>query len=161
MRFSELITAAVDLFYIGPVARIVPRQTFRYAACGGTNVVLGWVAYFLVYNFVLRKQFLDLGVVAISPHIATMLIIFPLTFFGGFWLNRNVAFRHSPIPAGTQLFRYALTVVGSVGLNYVCLKVFVDAWGFWATPSQMLTTFIVLIYSYLAAKYFTFRNAES
>lgn len=161
MRLPELITAAIDLFYIKPVAKLVPRQTFRYAACGGVNVVLSWVIYFLIYNFVLDKQIVDLGFVAISPHIATMLITVPLILLSGFWLNRNIAFRRSPVPAGVQLFRYTLTFAGSVVLNYICLKIFVDAWGFWATPAQMLWTFIGLIYSYLAAKYFTFRNSAS
>lgn len=88
-----------------------------------------------------------------------MLFIFPFTFFSGFWLNRHVAFRRSPLPRGTQLFRYLLSVLGSIVVNYLCLKLFVDACGFWATPSQMLASFITMVYSYLAAKYFTFRHA--
>lgn len=77
----------------------------------------------------------------------------------GFWLNRHVAFRRSPLPRGTQLFRYLLSVLGSVVVNYLCLKLFVDVCGFWATPSQMLASLITMVYSYLAAKYFTFRHA--
>lgn len=159
MPLSEVIIRFVDWFYIRPVAAILPRQTFRYVVCGGANVVFSWVCYFLGYNFVFDKQLLDLGFVVISPHIATMLAVFPLTFFTGFWLNRYVAFRRSPVPTGTQLFRYLLSVAGSVVLNYACLKFFVDLCGFWATPSQMMATFVTMIYSYLAAKYFTFRHA--
>ena len=99
-------------------------------------MVFGWACYFLLYNFVLDKELLDLGFVAVSPHVAAMLIVFPLTFFTGFWLNRHVAFRRSPLARGTQLFRYLLSVAGSVVVNY-----------------------LFLVYSYLAAKYFTFRNA--
>lgn len=160
MRPSELIIRFVDWFYIKPVAAILPRQTFRYALCGGSNVVLSWICYFLIYNFIIDKELVDLGFVAISPHIATMLIVFPLTFFTGFWLNRYVVFRRSPLPTGTQLFRYLLTVAGSVLVNYVCLKFLVESCGFWATPSQMLATLVTMVYSYLAAKYFTFRHAE-
>lgn len=160
MRFSELIIRFVDWFYVGPVAALLPRQTFRYIVCGGANVVLSWVCYFLVYNFVLDKELLDLGFVVISPYVATMLIIFPLTFFTGFWLNRYVAFRHSPLGTGTQLFRYLLSIGGSVVVNYIGLKFFVEFCSIWPTPSQMLATFVTMIYSYLAAKYFTFRHAE-
>ena len=144
MRISELIIRFIDWFYRKPVAAILPRQTFRYIVCGGANVVFSWVCYFLVYNFVL----------------ATMLLIFPFTFFTGFWLNRYVTFRHSPLPTGTQLFRYLLSIGGSVVVNYAGLKFFVEFCGLWATPSQMLATFVTMIYSYLAAKYFTFRHAE-
>lgn len=160
MRVSELIIKVIDWFYIRPVAAFVPQQVFRYAVCGGVNVLFGWVCYFLIYNFGLDKELLDLGLVVVSPHVAAMLFTFPLTFFAGFWLNRNVAFRHSPIPSGAQLFRYLLSVAGSVVVNYFCLKFFVELCGFWATPSQMLATGVTTVYSFFAAKYFTFRHAE-
>lgn len=159
MRISELIIKSIDWLYIRPVQAILPRQVFRYAVCGGANVVFGWVCYFLIYNFVVDKELLDLGLVVISPHVAAMLITFPLTFFAGFWLNRNVAFRQSPIPSGTQLFRYLLSVAGSVVVNYIFLKFFVELCGIWATPSQMLATGVTTVYSFFVAKYFTFRHA--
>ena len=161
MRLAEWIIRAIDLFYIRPVAAVLPRQVFRYAVCGGVNVVFGWGCYFLIYNFLIDKQLVDLGVVAVSAHVAAMLITFPLTFFAGFWLNRHVAFRRSPIPSGTQLLRYLLSVAGSVVVNYVCLKFFVEYCAIWATPSQMLATCITTVYSFFAAKYFTFRHAVS
>ncbi|WP_295940503.1 GtrA family protein [uncultured Alistipes sp.] len=159
MRLSEQIIRIIDWFYVPPVAALVSRQTFRYTVCGCVNVVFSWVCYYLVYNFVIDKELVDLGFIAISPHIATLLVIFPFTFLSGFWLNRYVTFRQSPLRTRIQLFRYLLAVAGSVVLNYFCLKLFVDVWGFWATPSQMLATLVTMIYSYLAAKYFTFRNA--
>lgn len=160
MRISDLIIKTIDWFYIRPVAALVPRQVFRYAVCGGVNVVIGWVVYFVIYNLLLDKQLLDLGFVVISPYVAAMLITFPVTFFLGFWLNRNVAFRRSPLSSHIQLVRYALSVAGSVVVNYVCLKLFVEVCGIWATPSQMLATCITTVYSFLVAKYFTFRHAE-
>ena len=159
MRLSELIIRFIDWFYRRPVSALLPRQTFRYAVCGGANVVFGWGCYFLLYNFVLDKELLDLGFIAVSPHVAAMLIVFPLTFFTGFWLNRHVAFRRSPLATGTQLFRYLLSVAGSVVVNYLFLKFFVELCGFWATPLQMMASLGTMVYSYLAAKYFTFRNA--
>lgn len=159
MRLSELITSAIDLFYIKPVAKLMPRQTFRYAACGGLNMLLDAFYYFLIYNFVIDRRFFDLGFVVVSPHIVALLLVFPITFFNGFWLNRYVAFSRSPIPAGTQLFRYALSVAGALLINYACMKLFVEVFGVWPTPAKLLTTVVTIVYSYLAAKYFTFRNA--
>ncbi|HJA96728.1 MAG TPA: GtrA family protein [Candidatus Alistipes faecavium] len=160
MRVAEFIAALIDRFYIRPVAAVIPRQVFRYAACGGANVLFGWVCYFLIYNYALGQRLVDLGFVAVSAHVAAMLLTFPLTFFAGFWLNRNVAFRRSPLPSGTQLFRYLLSVLGSIGVNYVSLKFFVETCHVWATPSQMLATCVTTAYSFFAAKYFTFRHAE-
>lgn len=159
MRLSELIIKVVDLFYLRPVAAIVPLQTYRYAVCGGMNMVLDAVWYFVIYHFIVAERFFDLGVVVISPHIASMCVVFPITFFNGFWLNRHVAFRHSPLSGGVQLFRYALSIGGSLALTYLGLKFFVEVCHFWPTPSKVLTTVLTVIYSFLAAKYFTFRGS--
>lgn len=161
MRFAEWIIRVVDWFYRPPFSSILSRQIFRYAACGGINVVSGWICYYLIYHLVLDEELVDLGFIAISAHVAAMLLTFPFTFFCGFWLNRNVAFRRSPLPSGTQLFRYLLSVTGSVVVNYLSLKCFVEWCAIWATPSQMLATCVTTVYSFFAAKYFTFRHADT
>ncbi len=161
MRPAEAIGRAIDRFYIGPVAAVVPRQTFRYAACGGlTYGLFDPACYFLVYNYIIAHRFVGLGFAVRSPHIAALALTFPLTFFVGFWLNRHVAFRQSPLRTRTQLFRYALSVGGSVVLTYAGLKFFVEFCGVWPTPAKILTTCMTTVYSYLAAKYFTFRHAR-
>lgn len=162
MRLAELITRVIDWFYIRPVTSLIALQTFRYAVCGAINfLLLNTLFYFLIYNYVIRYRYFDLGFWVLSPHIATMLIVFPVIFFVGFWLNKNVAFRLSPLRTRTQLFRYALSVAGSVVLSYMCMKFFVEVCGIWPTPSNLLSTLIVTVYSFLAAKYFTFRNART
>lgn len=159
MALARLITTVIDCFYWRPFRPLLPLQTFRYAACGGLNMVLDALWYFVIYHYIVAERFFDLGVVVLSPHIASMLVVFPITFFNGFWLNRNVAFKSSPLSGQTQLFRYALSIVGSILLTYAGLKLFVEVCGFWPTPSKVLTTILTVIYSFLAAKYFTFRGA--
>ncbi|WP_273370653.1 GtrA family protein [Alistipes megaguti] len=162
MRLSEWIIRGIDRFYIRPVAAILPRQVFHYAVCGGfTYLVFDPVCYSLLYNFLVGYRYFDLGFVVLSPHIAAMILVFPCTFFVGFWLNRYVAFRRSPVGAGTQLFRYLLSIAGSILLTYAGLKFFVEVCGIWPTPAKVLTTLLTTVYSFLAAKYFTFRHAET
>lgn len=160
MRPSDIITKAIDALYIRPVAAVVSRQLFRYGVCGISNMILDSVWYFLLYHLVICKRYVDLGFIVVSPHIAALALVFPITFFTGFWLNRNVAFKHSSVATHAQLARYALTVAGAILLNYVCMKVLVETCGIWATPSKAITTIISAVYSFLAAKCFTFRNAE-
>lgn len=156
---QHILTRLIDRFYFPFLSRWIPLQTFRYAFCGGANLVLSWVFYLLTYNFVLRKQIVELGFIAISAHVATLLITFPITFLTGFWLQRSIPFRASPLPRGVQLFRYLLSVLGSLLLNYVCLKFFVEAMHIYPTPSQILSSLITIAYSYLMQKYFTFRGS--
>lgn len=162
MSVPEFIIRAVDSFYIAPLARIVPRQTFRYGVCGAaTYFVFDPVLYFAVYHYVVAERAVSAFGMTVSPEMAALALVFPVTFFVGFWLNRNVAFRFSPLATRTQLARYALSVAGSLAMNCVLMKLFVSLLGLWPTPSKVLTSVLCTVYSYLAAKYFTFRNARA
>ncbi|MBR2351717.1 MAG: GtrA family protein [Alistipes sp.] len=156
MGLTALITRTIDHFYIGAIRKIVPQQVFRYLACGALNALLDAVWYFVIYNFIVAKRTIDLGFATISPHILSLAIVFPITFLTGFWLNRNVAFRTPHIDSGRQLLRYALSVVGSIVLNYVCMKLLVESLGIWPTPSKLITTGICAVYSYLIGRFYTF-----
>ena len=158
MSLASIITTAIDFFYVKPLRRVISQQVFRYLACGGATAVLDAVWYYIIYHYIVRVSFVDLGFVVVSPHIAALCVVFPITFFTGFWLNRNVAFRVADLSTLPQLAKYGLTVVGSITLNYACMKLFVEACGVWATPSKILTTAICAIYSFLVGRYFTFRR---
>ena len=158
MRIAEKIGSLIDKFYIRPITNFLPHEIFRYGACGGANMVLDIIWYYIIYHYVIALRFLDLGFVVVSPHVAALIIVFPITFFTGFWLNRNVAFRATEFGQGWQLIKYALTVVGSILLNYVCIKIFVEEFHIWATPAKALTTVVSVAYSYLAGRYFTFKK---
>ena len=161
MSLARIITQIVDLLYIEPVAKVFPRQLWRYGVCGAANMALDSVWYFVIYHFVVCMRFVDLGFVVVSPHIASLVIVFPITFFTGFWLNRNVAFHSTLSGKGWQLWRYALTVSGAIVINYISMKLLVEVCGVWPTPAKLLTTIISSVYSFLAAKFYTFREAKS
>ncbi|MFI3282395.1 MAG: GtrA family protein [Rikenellaceae bacterium] len=159
--FAGGITRFVDLFYIPAVAKFLPRHTFRYLACGvGNYFVLDWVLYFVTYNYIVGHRFFDFGVVTISPHILAMIIVFPITFLTGFWLNRYVAFESTQQRARVQVAKYALSIVGSLVISYVGLKLLVEHFGVWATPAKMISSVVTAVYSYLAARYFTFKKGR-
>ena len=154
---QQLLIRLVDWLHVAPFKRLVSRDIFAYGLCGGANMALDTLWYFVIYHYIVAERFIDLGVVVVSPHIASLIIVFPITFFTGFWLNRNIAFRATEYKTRGQLIRYALSVLGSIALNYLCMKLFVEHLYFWPTPSKMLTTAVSVVYSFLAAKYFTFR----
>ncbi|MBR6545107.1 MAG: GtrA family protein [Alistipes sp.] len=156
MSIAKVLISVIDRLYVKPIRVLVSRDIFGYGFCGALNMSLDIVWYFLIYHFIVAERYIDLGVVVISPHIATLFVVFPITFLTGFWLNRNVAFRVAEYKSRGQLVRYALSVVGSIVINYVCMKFFVDALHIWPTPSKIITTAVSVIYSYLAARYFTF-----
>jgi len=155
----ESIISTIDFFY-PPFQRIFDLQTFRYAACGGGNSLFDICLYFITYNYILQKSIVHIGSIAISPHIAAMILTFPVTLFTGFVLMRYVVFPDAKTTRKRiQGSRYATVVFGCILLNYVFLKLFVDKFGWWPLPSKIITTFIVVLFSYFSQKHFTFRVA--
>ena len=152
------ITRTIDVFYRPPLSRYFTLEIFRYACCGGGNLVFDWVLYFLVYNFGLRHQMMHIGSVTLSSHIATLVIVYPITLATGFYLAKYVTFTRSNIDGHVQALRYVMVSVGNLMLNYFGLKLLVDVIGFYPTPSKVIITIVAVIISYLAQKHFTFRN---
>jgi putative flippase GtrA len=148
----------IDFFYF-PFLRFIPLEIFRYGVTGGVNTAFDIFLYFIFYRYILDRQILELGFVAISPHIAAFLLVFPVTFTTGFILAKYVTFTASEIRGKIQLFRYGVTVSAAILLNYVFLKFFVEYLGLYATLSKGLTTIIVVAFSYLSQRYFSFKTA--
>ena len=161
-RLAEGITKIIDFFYV-PFRKIMPEQVFRYAACGGGNMVLDWVLYFLIYNFVIGHSlvYFQLPIshfqLCLTPHIATLCIVFPITLLTGFWLQKYVTFTQSDLHGARQLIRYITVVAINLAINYFGLKLCVEIWGWYPTPSKMFITVITVIISYFGQKYYSFR----
>lgn len=153
---AHIITNIIDFFY--PLCRKwCSPQFFRYGVCGAGNMVLDWVLYFIVYNFILQHRMLHLGFVTLSSHIATLCVVFPITLLTGFYLSKYVTFTNSNLRGKVQLIRYIAIVLINLLVNYAGLKLFVDVCGIYPTPSKMLITVITVTFSYFAQKYFTFK----
>lgn len=150
----------VDYFYRPLISSFLPRDTFRYAAVGGANLLFGIVLYWALFNFVLDKQDTSVaGIVTISAPIMAFLINFVITFFTGFWLTRHVAFGgRSMLRGREQLFRYAQVVAVNVAVNYLGLKLFVEVFELYPTPSYMFLQLVTISISYFASKHYTFRK---
>lgn len=158
-KFQHTIISTIDWFY-SPFSKIISEETFRYGVTGGANTVLDIFLYFIFYNFVIDKQIIDLGFVSISPHIAAFLMVFPITFSTGFILAKYITFTQSEIKGRVQLIRYGVSVGGSIILNYLLLKLFVEVVGLYATLSKLLTTCVVILYSFIIQKYYTFQTGN-
>src|SRR5215467_3740106 len=154
---KDTILQVVDFFY-PPFKKVVPLQTFRYAACGGGNMVLNILIYYITYHFILQKEIVHTPVIAISPHIAAYIISFCITFPIGFYLSLFVVFPESYLRKRIQLFRYFVVVVTCILLNYLFLKLFVDVWGWYPTPSLIMATPIIVAFSYFSQRHFSFRG---
>ena len=120
---AKIIVQLLDWLY--PFfKRLMPKQTFMYAACGGGNTALGLLVFFISYNFIFNKQLVHLPFITFKPHIAAMILSFLVTFPVGFYMARYVVFSESTLRGRHQLVRYFATAIASVVLNYINLKIF-------------------------------------
>lgn len=133
------------------------REFYYYLASGGINTITNWVMYYLIYHYIVCKRFFDLVVVVMSPHIASLCIVTPITLIIGFLLSKNITFSESKIKARTQFLRYSLIIFANFAISYISMKLLVEQAGLWATPSNMITTIITTIFSYLMQKFYSFK----
>ena len=136
---------------------IIPLKTYRYAVCGGSNLVLDTVLYFICFQYILKKQNYDFFVVVLSPHIASLFFVFPITFMVGFLLNRFIVFPESKLSMSTQFIRYFSVGIFTLLMSYFLMKVFVDVFQFYPTPSRLLTTVTTVLFSYIMQNKFSFK----
>ena len=135
----------------------MPLQTFRYAACGGANVALDITLFFIFYNFVFHKQIFHLGFIAFQPHIASFLLSFLFTFPIGFLLSKYIVWSGSTLKGHVQLFRYFVIVLMNLLMNYFFIKLLVEYFFIYPTIAKLITTVIVVVFSYISQKNYTFK----
>jgi putative flippase GtrA len=150
----------IDFFY-PPFKKILPLQTFRYAVCGGSNMLLDIALFYISFNFILHKQILNLGFVSIKPYNAALGMAFCITFPLGFLLNKYIVFNLSYLRSHIQLFRYILIVAVNLLLNYLILNLLIQYLHFFPTIAKIFATAIIVIFSYLSQKNFPFKASSS
>ena len=156
---KDKIIAFIDFFY-PPFRKLMPEQTFRYAACGGANTLLGLTIYFIFYQYIFKGENFDAGFYVFKPHMAALFIAFCVNFVVGFALMKFVVFVDSNLRGRIQLFRYFISFGFNLVLNYFLLKLFVEVLHMNAILSQVITTAIVVTVSYVSQKHFSFKTKK-
>ena len=156
-RIEKLLITVIDFFY-PPFQKFMPLDLFRYGFCGGLNLALEWVLYYVFYHYVFHAKMFDLGFIAFTPHIAAFVFKFPITFLTGFWLARHISFSGSTLRGRTQIVRYLLVTVGNILINYLGLKLFVEVFQWWPTISYVIISIICVTFSYLTNKFYSFKK---
>ena len=157
---TNYVTNIVDFFH-PPFKKWMPLQTFRYAACGGGNTVLGLLIYSAAYKYVFHEKNVHIGFLVFTPHSASLFLSFLINFPIGFMLMKFVVFIDSNIRGRIQLFRYFFVFVSNLALNWVLLKMLVDGLKMNAIVAQVVATAVVVLISYLLQRHFTFKVEQT
>jgi len=156
---KKFLLSVIDWFY--PLFKgIMPLQTYRYAACGGANTLLDIGVFSFSFYYIFHQQNLVLPFMTLKCFTASLIVAFCISFPTGFVLMRYLVYPESNLRRRVQLFRYLLQVVTCILLNYVFMYLFVEMYHIFAPLAKVMTTIIVVAFSYLTQKHFTFRVKE-
>lgn len=146
----------IDFFH-PPFRKIMNLQTFRYAVCGGMNMLLGLLVYVISFRFIFKEQTFNLGFYALKAHVAALVLSFLFNVCFGFLLMKFVVFTDSDIPVRTQFFRYFMVCLFNAALNLILLKILVEYFHIHAEIAQVCVAVAVVITSYIAQRNFSFK----
>lgn len=135
-------------------------QTFRYAASGGGNTLLGLIAYYISYKYIFAEKTFDINFFAFKGHIAALILSFCVTFPVGFFMSKYVVFSDSNMKGRIQLFRYLMICLFNLALNYILLKIFVEKLHIYPVVAQVITICIVVVFSYIAQRNYSFKTSQ-
>lgn len=161
----------------------MPLQTFRYAACGGGNMLLGFLVFTAVFHLLANLSHINLGfiefvisnvkigeatvlmvksnAVAFKAHSFALSCSSTVVFIVGFLLNKYVVFTSSNLKGRIQLFRYFLSTVSSFCINYFLLNALVIYLHIYPVLAQVIVTAVVVTISFFMQQYFTFRVKDT
>lgn len=152
----DFILPVIDFFY-PPFRKLMNLQTFRYAASGGGNVVLGFLIYTVSFKYLFRESDFHFDFYALKGHTAALFLSFCVTFPIGFFMSKYVVFSDSKMKGRIQLFRYFMICMFNLALNYLLLKILIEKFRLDEILAQVITIVIVVVFSYLAQRNFSFR----
>jgi putative flippase GtrA len=119
------------------------------------------------------SSFVGVGVLAALPHYGLLIGLVELCkadkvfaalcgyFAGGivsYRLNRRHTFQ-SGRPHSQALWRFALVALSGFGLTYCLMHVMIDLNDLPYLPAQIVTTLVVMIWTFAANRSFTFRQS--
>ncbi len=155
-KTRNFLLPVIDFFY-PPFRKVMNLQTFRYAAAGGANALLGFLIFAFSFKFIFAEKTFDFGFYAFKGHIAALILSFCITFPIGFFMAKFVVFSDSRMNWKVQMFRYLMVCLFNLALNYILLKILVERFHIYPIIAQVITLVVVIVISYIAQRNFSFR----
>ncbi len=154
----RIIRAFLDFFY-PLVSKIFDKTTYYYAVAGSTNLVLGWVLFWVLDHWVINNKTVELPLFEHPVHSYTVIAALcgMFSFLFGFTMMRFVVFVESQLKGHVQFFRYGLSALISATVNWLLIKLMVDTLAWNASLCNVFASVVVVTISYFLQRKFSFR----
>ena len=154
----RIIRAFLDFFY-PIVSRIFDKTTYYYAVAGSTNLVLGWVLFWVLDHWVIHSKTVELPLFKHPVHSYTVIaaVCGMVSCLFGFMMMRYVVFTESQLKGRIQFFRYGLSALISATVNWLLIKLMVDTFAWNASLCNVFASVVVVTISYFLQRKFSFK----
>lgn len=149
-----------DFFY-PLVATFMPIKTYRYSFFGMVNVLIDNVLfiffYYVVFYRFVAENIVCWGTLCMGLHTLVLICTTPTLLLVGFFLMRYIVFGEARKKSFfSQLVKYIFGMLSSVLLSYVFLRLFIEWCRLTPGISKILTSGLVIVYSYFFQTRITF-----
>jgi putative flippase GtrA len=154
----RIIRAFLDFFY-PIVSRIFDKTTYYYAVAGSTNLVLGWVLFWVLDHWVIHSKTVELPLFKhpVNSYTVIAAVCGMVSFLFGFMMMRYVVFTESQLKGRIQFFRYGLSALISATVNWLLIKLMVDTFAWNASLCNVFASVVVVTISYFLQRKFSFK----
>ena len=133
-------------------------QTFRYAACGGSNLLMNFTIFTVLWQiFTAKNDTVTIYGHVFKPESIALFIAGFISFFVGFALNKYIVFEKSNLKSRIQLFRYFVSFASNLALNYIFLTGLVSYAHLHPVFAQSVVTVVMVFISYLTQRHYSFK----
>ena len=154
----SIIRSFLDLFY-PLLKKIFDKTTYYYAVAGCTNLVLGWIIFWVLDHWVINRKQAVLPLFEHPVHSYTLIAAAcgVFSFLFGFMMMRYVVFTESQLKGLVQFFRYGLSAIISATVNWILIKLMVDTFAWNASLCNVFASVVVVTISYFLQRKFSFK----
>lgn len=140
--------------------RLVNNKAIRFFLSAGVATLVDVLIYFTVISYLLNYQRINFGWYSASAHNFSLCISYSCGVIINFLLTKYAVFTESNIRGRKQFRRFALIAFLGFFANYGLLRLFVEIFDFYPTPSRIASALSLGIASYYVHKLFTFKIKE-
>lgn len=137
--------------------QIVNSKVIRFFLSAGIATMVDVMIYFSVINYLFHYQRVNVGFYSASAHNFSLCISYSCGVLINFLLNKYAVFSESTIAGRKQFRRFALIAFLGFFANYGLLRLFVEVFDFYPTPSRIASALSLGVASYYVHKLFTFK----
>lgn len=137
--------------------KIYHHKVFRYFIAAGVATVVDICMYFIMYNYVLKKQPVPLpGFVMQAPTVSLM-VSYGCGLITNFSITKFFVFHESTLRTRWQFLRFASVAFFVLGLNYLAMTFLIRQLMWYPTISRTCSALSIGVLSFLMHKSFSFK----